>query len=113
MIDSQAAATAVRASSKILRTQSQPARLHAGKTSVWSSILGSSNYSFPDSGCSKDRTAFCRRPLCLFRSAFSFFFLLTPFCLSPLLFLALHFLLALFECDAHGVSSGCALPFHS
>ena len=29
-------------------------------------------------------------------------FLLTPFCLSPLFFLPVHFLLALFERDAHG-----------
>src|SRR5215831_6534260 len=43
----------------------------------------------------------CRRTLRLFRSAFREFLLLTPFRLSPLLFLPLHFLLALFERDAH------------
>src|SRR5215472_1141068 len=43
----------------------------------------------------------CRRTLRLFRSAFREFLLLTPFRLRPLLFLPLHFLLALFERDAH------------
>src|SRR5215467_2925734 len=43
----------------------------------------------------------CRRTLRLLCSAFGEFFLLSPFRLSPLLFLTLHFLLALFERDAH------------
>jgi hypothetical protein len=43
----------------------------------------------------------CRRTLCLFCSAFCEFLLLTPFRLSPLLFLPLHFLLPLFERNAH------------
>src|SRR5215831_4500663 len=43
----------------------------------------------------------CRRTLRLFRSASREFLLLTPFRLRPLLFLPLHFLLALFERDAH------------
>src|SRR5215472_4748782 len=43
----------------------------------------------------------CRRTLRLFRGAFREFLLLTPFRLRPLLFLPLHFLLALFERDAH------------
>src|SRR5262249_7375160 len=42
-----------------------------------------------------------RHALRLFRSAFGNFPLLTPFRLRPLLFLTLHFLLALFERDAH------------
>src|SRR5215468_1069116 len=41
------------------------------------------------------------RTLRLFCSAFREFLLLTPFRLRPLLFLPLHFLLALFERDAH------------
>src|SRR5262245_24869934 len=51
------------------------------------------------------------RTLRLFRSASREFLLLTPFRLRPLLFLPLHFLLALFERDAHRSpqKSGAAL----
>src|SRR5215472_7376851 len=52
----------------------------------------------------------CGRTLRLFCSAFGEFLLLTPFRLSPLLFLPLHFLLALFERDAHGLLKSSGAP---
>src|SRR5215472_12284258 len=52
----------------------------------------------------------CGRTLRLFCSAFGEFLLLTPFRLSSLLFLPLHFLLALFERDAHDLLKSSGAP---
>lgn len=76
--------------------------VEAGGTVLTAQTAERKNSLFSYSGCCSGPDGAVVSALCASFAASLATFLLTPFCLSPLFFLPLHFLLALFERDAHG-----------